>query len=108
MVYKARNMMTDIETGIYESIFKTQVTTYVERILRQTTSDFKQDKIEFFFGANPASTKSQWVAKGNKLNGILGNGVDVTCEIDAVEGVCNLGMVFNGNVRNLQLVVNRA
>ncbi len=44
MVYKARNLLTDGKT--YEPIYKTQVTTYIQRVMRLATGDFKQENIE--------------------------------------------------------------
>ncbi|MBS5064219.1 MAG: transcriptional regulator, partial [Hungatella hathewayi] len=40
MVYKARNLMSDGYT--FEPIYKTQVTTYIERVMRHGTGDFKE------------------------------------------------------------------
>ncbi len=61
MVYKARNLMSDGK--VYEPIYKTQVTTYIERILRHATGDFKQENIIQFFSNNPSSQKSRWQEK---------------------------------------------
>ena len=47
MVYKARNLLVN-EENMYEPIYKTQVTTYIERVLRHSTGDFKQDNIVVF------------------------------------------------------------
>ena len=47
MVYKARNLLTDGKS--YEPIYKTQVTTYIQRVMRLATGDFKQENIVEFF-----------------------------------------------------------
>ena len=39
MIYKSRNLLYDEDNGVYEPIYKTQVTTYIERMLRNMTSD---------------------------------------------------------------------
>ena len=57
-VYKARNLLYDPDKSTYEPAYKTQVTTYIERILRHATGDFKQDNIVQFFSNNPKSQKS--------------------------------------------------
>lgn len=106
MVYKARNLMLD--GTVYEPIYKTQVTTYIERILRHATGDFKQDNIVKFFSNNPASQKSQWVAKRDFINAILGPGDDVSFTIDEVNGICTLDITFNGNIKNLEVEINRS
>ena len=92
MVYKSRNLLYDEEHGVYEPIYKTQVTTYIQRILRNMTSDFKQDKIVRFFSTNPASQSSKWLDKREKLNAIIGTGDDIA---------------YNGNVKNLEIETNR-
>lgn len=107
MIYKARNLMYDTELGVYEPIYKTQVTTYIERILRHATGDFKQDNIVKFFSNNPTSQKSLWVGKRDKVNSILKEGDDVTYVIDEANGICTLDITFNGNVKNLEIEINR-
>lgn len=105
MVYKARNLMSDGKT--YEPIYKTQVTTYIERILRHATSDYKQENIVQFFSNNPASQKSVWLEKKGCVNAVLGAGDDVEYEIDEANGYCTLNITFNGNVKNLEVEINR-
>lgn len=105
MVYKARNLMTD--ESVYEPIYKTQLTTYVQRILGHATGDFKQDNIVTFFSNNPRSQKSQWLAKRELINAIIGPGDDITFEIDEINGICTLNIVFNGNMKNLEVEINR-
>lgn len=107
MVYKARNLMYDTEYGVYEPIYKTQVTTYIERILRHATGDFKQDNIVKFFSTNPSSQKSQWLSKRDKVNAIIGEGDDINYIIDEQNGICTLDITFNGNIKNLEIEINR-
>ncbi|MBD5530645.1 MAG: transcriptional regulator [Lachnospiraceae bacterium] len=105
MVYKARNLMSDGK--VYEPIFKTQVTTYIERILRHATGDFKQESIVQFFSNNPSSQKSKWLEKKDYVNAVLGAGDNVEYEIDEANGYCILNITFNGNVKNLEIEINR-
>lgn len=105
MVYKARNLMTD--GASYEPIYKTQVTTYIERVLRHGTGDFKQENIVQFFSNNPNSQKSKWLEKKECINAILGNGDDIQYTIEENEGYCTLDITFNGNVKNLEVEINR-
>ncbi|MDR2889220.1 MAG: transcriptional regulator [Lachnospiraceae bacterium] len=105
MVYKARNLMADGK--IYEPIYKTQVTTYIERILRHATGDFKQENIVKFFSNNPTSQKSKWLNKRNNINAILGVGDDIQFTIDDAAGYCLLDITFNGDVKNLGVEINR-
>lgn len=105
MVYKARNLLTDGKT--YEPVYKTQVTTYIERMLRHATGDFKQENIIRFFSNNPASQKSKWLEEKNCVNAILGPGDDIQYTIDEASGYCTLDITFNGNVKNLEVEINR-
>lgn len=105
MVYKARNLMTD--GSMFEPIYKTQVTTYIERVMRHGTGDFKEDSIVQFFSNNPNSQKSQWLSRREYLNGVLGAGDDISCNINEETGYCTLDITFNGNVKNLEVEINR-
>ena len=107
MVYKSRNLLYDDDNGVYEPIYKTQVTTYIERVLRNTTSDFKQDKIVRFFSSNPASQSSKWLDKRERLNAIIGVGDALGCTIDEENGICTLNITFNGNIKNLEIETSR-
>lgn len=50
IVYKARSMQSI--NNEYESLYKTLVATYITRMIRAQTSDYKQDNVTFFFSAN--------------------------------------------------------
>ena len=105
MVYKARNLMSD--GYMFEPVYKTQVTNYIERVMRHGTGDFKEDSIVQFFSNNPRSQKSQWLSRREYLNGILGKGDDIEYLIDEENGYCTLNITFNGNVKNLEVEINR-
>ena len=105
MVYKSRNLMSD--GYMFEPIYKTQVTTYIERIMRHATGDFKEDAIVQFFSNNLNSQKSKWLAKRECINAILGKGDDIEYIIDEENGYCTLNITFNGNVKNLEVEINR-
>lgn len=107
MIYKARNLLYDPELGVYEPIYKTQVTTYIERILRHATGDFKQDNIVKFFSNNPSSQKSLWANKRDRVNAVISEGDDINYVIDESNGICTLDITFNGNVKNLEIEINR-
>ncbi len=108
MVYKARNLLYDEEQGVYEPIYKTQVTSYIHRIMRNLTGDFKQDRLVNFFSSNPNSQKSQWLEKKKCVNAIIGNGDDINFKLDEENGICDLGITFNGNVKNMEIAITRS
>lgn len=106
-VYKARNLLYDPENSSYEPVYKTQVTTYIERVLRYVTGDFKEDNIKYFFSSDPNSQKSKWLAKKDCINAIMAEGDNVDYKISDFNGVCELTISFNGSPRNLEVLINR-
>lgn len=105
MVYKARNLLSDGKS--YEPIYKTQVTSYIERVMRHATGDFKQESIAEFFSNKPSSQKNRWLEKKDCVNAILSGGDDIRYSVDQAAGYCTLDILFNGNVKNLEVEVNR-
>lgn len=106
-IYKARNLLYDSEHSSYEPVYKTQVTTYIERVLRYVTGDFKEDNIRKFFSNNPESQKSKWLTKKDCINAIIADGDNLDYSIDDSNGICELTISFNGSPRNLEVQVNR-
>lgn len=106
-VYKARNLLYDSEHSTYEPVYKTQVTTYIERILRYVTGDFKEDNIKDFFSNNPRSQKSKWLSKKDCINAIITEGDNLDYSISEDNGICELTLSFNGSPRNLEVQINR-
>lgn len=104
-VYKARSLQSN-ETD-FESIYKTLVSTYVERLLRFYSNDFKEDNIIKFFSNNPSSVKSNWVSHKDYVNAIIQDGDDISYTIDNQSGICNIDIAFNGNVKNLEVEITR-
>ncbi|MBB6624526.1 transcriptional regulator [Clostridium gasigenes] len=104
-VYKARSLQAT--ENDFESIYKTLVTTYIERILRFHTNDFKEDNIVRFFSNNPTSVKSKWMANKEYCNSIIQDGDDINFVINDKTGKCNIDLVFNGNVKNLEVEITR-
>lgn len=105
-VYKARTMA--IVDDAYDSIYKTMVSTYIERMLRYLSSDFKQENVSKFFSNNPNSQKSVWLADKNYVNAIMQAGDELDCIIDDVTNECNIRLGFNGNVKNLKVSVTKS
>lgn len=105
-VYKARSLaLTD---DGFDSIYKTSVSTYIERILRFQTSDFKQDNIVKFFSNNPSSQKSKWINSRSFINSIIQEGDDLNYIIDDVSNLCQIDLMFNGNVKNLEVAITKS
>lgn len=104
-VYKARSLAMD-DNG-FDSIYKTQVSTYIERILRFQSGDFKHDNIVKFFSNNPNSQKSKWLNDKGYVNSIIQEGDDIGYVIDEKTSLCQIDLVFNGNVKNLEVTITK-
>jgi hypothetical protein len=105
-VYKARSL-SRTEDG-FDAIYKTLVSTYIERILRFRTLDFRQDHIIQFFSANPTSQKMQWLNNGGYANSIIQTGDDMNYLIDTQNSICQIDLVFNGNIKNLEVSITKS
>lgn len=105
-VYKARSLAME-EDG-FDSIYKTQVSTYIERILRFQSGDFKHENIVRFFSNNPSSQKSKWINDKGYVNSIIHDGDDIGYIIDEKTSTCQIDLVFNGNVKNLEVMITKA
>lgn len=75
--------------------------------MRFYTNDFKEDNIIKFFSNNPTSVKSKWVAHKEYTNAIVKDGDDINFVINEKNGTCNIDLVFNGNVKNLEVEITR-
>jgi hypothetical protein len=105
-VYKARSM-ANLDDA-FDSIYKTTVTTYIERMLRFRSNDFKQDNVIRFFSNHPSSQKTEWINAKNYVNSIIQEGDELNSTINEASNVCNIHLNFNGNLKNLEVEVTKA
>lgn len=105
-VYKSRCLLKDID-GYYEPLFKTTASTYIERVIRYMTSDFKLDKLNFFFSNSPNSQKSMWLKDNNYVNSIIQKGDSIDAEIDEKNNSFKLKLKFSGGEKNLTFEMNK-
>lgn len=104
-VYKARSMQ--VHENEYESIYKTMTATYISRMMRAQTSDYKHDNVVFFFSANPTSQKSAWFNKTGYINSVMHPNDDMSYLIEEEYSICNIDISFGGNTKNLEIVLNK-
>ena len=104
-VYKARTLAEGNDG--YEELYKTLVSTYIERILRYQSNDFKMENIIHFFSNNPESTRSKWVNSREYVNSVIQHGDDLGFSIDDAQTICEVDLVFNGNVKNLEVEITK-
>ena len=107
-VYKARSLMFNEDYNTFEPIFKTLHATYIQRILRFLTQDFKEDNIKRFFSTNPDSQKSLWAAERECYNSILEVGDDITYTIDEDANICVVDISYKGVIKNLEVDMSRS
>ena len=81
--------------------------TYIERMLRFYSGDFKQDKILKFFSSNPNSQKSRWDGDRQHINSILQDGDELDYTIDEKYGICTVQVTFSNTTRNLKVQLTR-
>lgn len=103
-VYKARSFSKGI-SGSFEPIFKTTTSTYIQRVFRYETNDFKEDRIKDFFSKQPNSQISIWQRESNFINSILKKDDDLSYIIE--NNTCILNLTLAGNVKHLKLVINK-
>jgi hypothetical protein len=105
-VYKARSMASIDDA--FDSVYKTGVTSYIERMLRFRSNDFKQDNVVRFFSNHPSSQKTEWMNSKNYVNSIIQEGDELNSTINEATNVCNIHLNFNGNLKNLEVEVTKA
>lgn len=105
MVYKARSLLRNSQST-YEPIYKTITTTYIERVLRYMTADFKEEKLDEFFSNKPSSVKSKWLSNTNMINSILKLEDDMNIEKISNSNTFSLNLKLSGEVRHLKLLIN--
>ena len=56
---------------------------------------------------NPKSQKSLWLAKKDCVNAVVEEGDSLDYSIDETTGICDLTIYFDGNARNLEVMISR-
>lgn len=105
-VYKARTLAT--QDNNYESMYKTQVATYISRMLRAATNDYKHDNVVYFFSNHPDSYKTRWESTRDSVNSILGPDDSLEYSIDEVNDFCHIDIAFGGKVKNLDIEIKKS
>ena len=106
-VYKARTLKID-DNNEYESLYKSITATYISRMMRALTSDYKHDNVVFFFSTNPQSQTSKWRNKTGFVNSILLPHDAISFQIEPENDLCNIDINFGGKTKNLAVLMNRS
>jgi len=105
-VYKSRTLQ--MQDNEYESLYKALTATYISRIMRALTADYKHDNVVHFFSTNPMSQTSKWREKTGFVNSILLPHDSLEYQIEEENGICSVDIGFGGNTKNLEIVMNKA
>ena len=106
-VYKARTLQMDDDND-YESLYKAITATYISRMMRALTSDYKHDNVVKFFSTNPESQASKWREKTGFINSILLPHDSIDYAIETESGTCSVDISFGGNTKNLEIFINKS
>ena len=53
------------------------------------------------------SQKSRWIGKTGYVNSIMAAGDDMNYDIEEEYNICNVNLNFNGNSKNLEIILNK-
>ena len=53
------------------------------------------------------SQKSRWIGKTGYVNSIMASGDDMSYDIEEEYNICNVNLNFNGNSKNLEIILNK-
>ena len=102
-VYKARSLHMNHDLGTYEATYKTLHATYIDRILRFTSQDYKEDMVKRFFSNNPECQAELWRNDRELVNSILLPGDDLSYTVDDISNYCVVNIAYAGNIKNLMV-----
>lgn len=77
------------------SIAHVQTLTYLERIIRSMTQDYKDTLIKQFFINRQDNMLHKWMQNKKMINSLFRDGETIQYQIDEKEGTCRFEVVFN-------------
>jgi len=80
--------------GNNNSITHVQTLTYIERVIRYATQDFKSNLIVTFFQNRPGSITEKWMKSQKCINSILKENESMEYSINEQEGTCTFSITF--------------
>lgn len=80
--------------GRKDCVATIQIMTYIERVLRHATQDYRSNLITEFFQNRPDSIYSKWMKNRNMVNSILKTGETMGYDINEKEGTCVIKLEF--------------
>ena len=105
-VLKARSL--NLVENDYEHIYRTLTSTYITRVLRAQTNDNRHDSVVRFFDDRADSQKNLWLRSNEFVNSILLPRDTIGFEFIPNSDYCNVGIVFGGKQKNLEILLSRA
>lgn len=93
--------------GGKDKIATVQVMTFIERILRQATQDFREDLIKEFFLNRPDSLYSEWLKSKKYINAIIHEGESLSYQLKDKEHTCIIELVLNETLKRERVDLSR-
>lgn len=80
--------------GIHDEIYHVQTISYIQRIIRSTTQDYKENLIKQFFQNRPGSIRMQWMENKKYINSIIKEGETMEYDIEEKNNTCTFTVMF--------------
>lgn len=80
--------------GSKDCVAIVQTMTFIERVIRHATQDYRADLIKEFFIKKPDSLYSNWLKNQTKINSILHVGENISYRLDEKEHTCIIELEF--------------
>lgn len=106
VVVIADSVMSSLH-GDKDKIATVQVMTFIERILRQATQDFREDLIKEFFLNRPDSLYSEWLKNKKYVNAIIHEGENLSYQIKEKEHACIIELVLKDTLKSEKVDLSR-
>lgn len=86
--------------GKKDTVANIQTLTYMDRVIRKTTQDYKMHLIEQFFQNRPNSIRAKWEQNQKCVNAIIKEGEALSYTIDKENDTCTFHVAFRSEVKD--------
>ncbi|MCM1161723.1 MAG: hypothetical protein NC412_10905 [Roseburia sp.] len=80
--------------GINDEIYHIQTISYIQRVIRSMTQDYKENLIKQFFQNRPGSIRMQWMENKKYINSIMKEGETMEYDIEEKNNTCTFTVMF--------------
>lgn len=96
-----------LHNGNKISISQIQTMTYLERVIRAMTQDYKDTLIKKFFVNRQDNIMHKWMKNRTMINSLFRDGETIQYQINEQEGTCNFEVRFTDSVIESQVRLSR-